>query len=50
MFSKKFLITLALFSLVSIAGGWALSAVKNSEQQLIPLTDYFKTLLVGRQK
>lgn len=41
MFSKKFLIALELFSLVSIAGDWALSTVKNPEQQLIPLIEKF---------
>ena len=42
MFNKKFLIILSLFSLLSIAGGWALSAVKNQESRLIPLMNIFK--------
>ena len=50
MSNKKFLITLALFFFISIAGGWVLSAVKNPEQRLIPLTDFFKPLLVEHPK
>ena len=42
MFNKKLFILVSLFSLVSVAGAWALSAVRNQEPRLIPLTDFFK--------
>ena len=43
MFNKKLLIVITIFSLVSVAGGWALSAARNQKQRLIPLVDFFKT-------
>jgi dipeptidyl aminopeptidase/acylaminoacyl peptidase len=42
MFTKKLLIVLTIFSLVSVAGGWVLSAARNHKQRIIPLTDFFK--------
>jgi dipeptidyl aminopeptidase/acylaminoacyl peptidase len=42
MFNKIVFILVSLFSLVSVAGSWALSAAKNQEPRLIPLTDFFK--------
>ena len=42
MFNKKLLIVITIFSLVSVAGGWALSAARNQKQRLIPLVDFFK--------
>jgi dipeptidyl aminopeptidase/acylaminoacyl peptidase len=42
MFNKKLLILVSLILIVSVAGGWALTAERNQEPRLIPLTDFFK--------
>jgi dipeptidyl aminopeptidase/acylaminoacyl peptidase len=42
MFAKKLLFIVSVFSLVSVAGGWALSTAGSRGPRLIPMTHFFK--------